>query len=98
MTKEELDNLIKDYKDGFVTDNELIVAVEEISDNIHDRQSLIDLAIYHIQHDNICLARHILNAVDNDWAHWYDYNTGMGTLDTPTAIKSVEDLYDYVED
>lgn len=97
MTREELDNLIKDYKDGFVTDNELVGAVEEISDDIHDRQSLIDLAIYHIQHDDIYLARHILDAVDNDWANWYGYDADMGVLDTPTAIKSVEDLYDYVD-
>lgn len=97
MTKEELDNLIKDYKDGFVTFDEVIGEAEASTDYIHDRQSLIDLAIYHIQHDDIYLARHILDAVDNDWANWYGYDADMGVLDTPTAIKSVEDLYDYVD-
>lgn len=44
------------------------------------------------------LARHILDAVDKDYADWYSYDANYGTLETPTAIDNVNDLYDYVED
>lgn len=32
------------------------------------------------------------------YADWYNYDANMGTLETPTVIDDVEDLYDYVED
>ena len=37
-------------------------------------------------------------AVDNEYADFYSYDMSMGTLETPIAITSIDDLYDYVED
>ena len=76
---------------------------EIISDNcddfyiIIDRESLLDFAIYQINEGRLFLARHILDAVDSNYADWYSYDANYGTLETPTAIISIEDLYDYVD-
>ena len=40
----------------------------------------------------------VLDAVDNEYADFYSYDMSMGTLETPIAITSIDDLYDYVED
>ena len=76
---------------------------EIISDNcddfytIVDRESLLDFAIYQINEGGLFLARHILDAVYSNYADWYSYDANYGTLETPTAIISIEDLYDYVD-
>ena len=76
---------------------------EIVSDNcddfytIIDRESLLDFAIYQINEDRLFLARHILDAVDTDYADWYSYDANYGTLETPTAITSIEDLYDCID-
>ena len=62
-----------------------------------DRESLLDFAIYQINEGGLFLARHILDAVDSNYADWYSYDANYGTLETPTAIISIEDLYDYVD-
>lgn len=54
-------------------------------------------AINQIQNDRLFLARHILDAVDKEYADFYSYDMSMGTLETPTAITSIEDLYDFVD-
>lgn len=101
MTKDELNNLIADGK----TLDDVISDFEIDNGNIISRDSLKDFAIYQIEEDRLFLARHILDAIDNtyaddngEYAEWYSYDTTMGTLETPTAITSIEDLYDYVED
>lgn len=94
MKKAELDKLIADG----ATLNDAISNIEIDNDDIWYRESLLDFAIYQINEGRLFLARHILDAVDKDYADWYSYDANMGTLETPTAIDDVEDLYDYVED
>lgn len=103
MKKAELDKLIADG----ATLADAISNIEIDNDNIWCRESLLDFAIYQINEGRLSLARHILDAVDKDYADWYsydayadwyNYDANMGTLETPTAIDDVEDLYDYVED
>lgn len=94
MKKTELDKLIADGK----TFDDIIYDFEANDDYIVSRDIILDFAINQIQNDRLFLARHVLDAVDKDYAYFYSYDMSMGTLETPTAIKNVNDLYDYVED
>ena len=94
MTKDELNNLIADGK----TLDDVIYYFEANNDYIVSRDIILDFAINQIQNDRLFLARHVLDAVDKEYADFYSYDMSMGTLETPTAITSIEDLYDYVED
>ena len=62
MKKTELDKLISD---GRYLDDILNASCENF-DNIVDRESLLDFAIYQINEGRLSLARHILDAVDTD--------------------------------
>lgn len=94
MTKDELNNLIADGK----TLDDVIYYFEDNNDYIVSRDIILDFAINQIQNDRLFLARHVLDAVDKEYADFYSYDMSMGTLETPTAITSIDDLYDYVED
>ena len=101
MKKAELDKLVADGK----TLDDVICDFEIDNDDIISRDSLKDFVIYQIEEDRLFLARHILDAIDNtyaddkgEYAEWYSYDTTMGTLEAPTAIYDINDLYDYVED
>ena len=94
MKKAELDKLIADGK----TFDDIIYDFEANDDYIVSRDIILDFAINQIQNDRLFLARHILDAVDKDYADFYSYDMSMGVLETPTAICDVNDLYDYVED
>lgn len=94
MTKDELNKLIADGK----TFDDIIYDFEANNDYIVSRDIILDFAINQIQNDRLFLARHVLDAVDNEYADFYSYDMTMGTLETPIAITSIEDLYDYVED
>lgn len=93
MTKEELDKLIADGK----TLDDVIYDFELSNDEIVSRDIILDFAINQIQNDRLFLARHILDAVDKEYADFYSYDMSMGTLEMPTAITSIEDLYDFVD-
>lgn len=94
MTNDELNKLIADGK----TLDDVIYDFEANNDYIVSRDIILDFAINQIQNDRLFLARHVLDAVDKEYADFYSYDMSMGTLETPTAITSIEDLYDYVED
>lgn len=94
MTKDELNKLIADGK----TFDDVIYDFEANNDYIVSRDIILDFAINQIQNDRLFLARHVLDAVDKEYADFYSYDMSMGTLETPMAITSIDDLYDYVED
>lgn len=94
MTKDELNKLIADGK----TLDDVIYDFEANNDYIVSRDIILDFAINQVQNDRLFLARHVLDAVDKEYADFYSYDMSMGTLETPTAITIIEDLYDYVED
>lgn len=93
MKKAELDNLIANGK----TLDDLIYDFELNNDEIVSRDIILDFAINQIQNDRLFLARHVLDAVDKEYADFYSYDMSMGTLEMPTAITSIEDLYDFVD-
>ena len=76
---------------------EALEKLEEEKDQITTREALKHSVIYHIQNDNIFLAAHILSAINEKYADYYDYDYCMGTLDKPTPLTSLEDLQDYCE-
>ena len=94
MTKDELNKLIADGK----TFDDVIYDFEANNDYIVSRDIILDFAINQIENDRLFLARHVLDTVDNEYADFYSYDMSMGTLETPIAITSIDDLYDYVED
>lgn len=67
-------------------------------DDIHTREELLEFAKYQIDEDSIFLALHVLEAVNGDNAEYYNYDFGMGTLETPTPIKDSDDLEYIIDD
>ena len=75
-------------------------AVEKLSsekEQITTYETLKSFAIENINNDNLFLAIHILQGINEKQADYYDYDYCMGTLDTPTAIETKEDLKDYLD-
>lgn len=60
--------------------------------------TLKDFAVTMIEEDNIFLAIHVLEAMNEDDADYYLYDTSMGTLETPIPIDCKEDLEDFIEE
>lgn len=76
-------------------------AVEELQEqnaSITTYDALKDFAIQNIENENLFVAIHILQSINEEQAEYYDYDYSMGTLDTPRAITTLEDLEDYLED
>lgn len=80
------------------------MSMEEIIEKLRDQgtdivsyEELKEYAVAQINGDNLLCAIHILEAVNEDTADWYDYDFSMGTLETPTAIRSKDDLIDYID-
>ena len=87
MTKKELNTL---------TFDEAIEKLEEENDCITTYNILKEFAIDNINNDNLFIAIHILQAIQDE-SEYYNYDYNMGTLETPTPITSLEDLEDYCE-
>jgi len=75
-------------------------AVEKLSsekEQITTYKTLKSFAIENINNDNLFLAIHILQGINEKQADYYSYDYCMGTLETPTAIETKEDLKNYLE-
>ena len=83
MTKKEFKNK---------TFEEVIDVLREERCDITDYESLKDFAKHHIDEDNLNVAIHILQAIWNDEAEYYEYDYCMGTCQTPSGITTKEDL------
>lgn len=60
-------------------------------------KDLKNLAIDSIKDDEILVATHILNALNNDTANYYNYDVSMGALEDVTPITSKEDFIDFLK-
>ena len=76
---------------------EAIEKLQEENNCITTYSILKEFAIDNINNDNLFIAIHILQALQENEADYYNYDYCMGTLETPTPIKSLEDLEDYCE-
>lgn len=55
---------------------------------------LKNYAMSQIEEENLTLAIHILESINENCAEYYIYDYSMGTLETPNALND-EDLYNY---
>lgn len=71
-------------------------AVKEMEEgySITSYDSLKDFAISKINDDNLFVAIHILKALNEEQADYYCYDYSEGTLDTPRALSTTQDLID----
>lgn len=92
MTKKRFETLVK--KEGFEN------AMDYLKENplITDCASLKDYAIDCIKEDNIELAVHILQAINNSptLSIWFYYDYIAGTRCTPQSLVCIDDVENYI--
>lgn len=81
-----------------LTLEEIFDVAQNLDSSFWTYKDLKNLAIDSIKDDEILLATHILNALNNAPANYYNYDTSMGALEDVTPITSKEDFIDYLED
>ena len=75
-------------------------AAQELSENderITTYETLKEFAKENIDSDRLFLAIHILKAIWENSADYYDYDYCMGTLDTPSPHLVIKDHEEYCE-
>ena len=80
-----------------LTLEQLFDVAQNLDSSFWNYKDLKNLAIDSIKDDNILVAAHILNALNNDPANYYNYDTSMGALEDITPITSKEDLLDLLK-
>ena len=80
-----------------LTFDEAIEKLQEENNCITTIDVLKEFAIDNIKNDNLFIAIHILQSIQENEADYYNYDYSMGTLETPTPIESLEDLEDFCE-
>lgn len=83
MTRTEFDNM--EFEEV------MEVLYEERAD-ITTYEELKEFATYNVENDNLFVAIHILEALQNDSEEWYLYDYCMGTLETPSSVTCKEDV------
>ena len=80
--------------------NEAIYEMEQEIDDIFHFDTIKEMAIEKIKHDDIGWGLHLLQAIYEDTtdAEYYLYDYNLGRMSTPTPITSVKDLLPYCED
>lgn len=81
-----------------LTFDEAVAKLQEETNCITTIDTLKDFAIKNINEDNLFLSIHILIALQENSADYYNYDYCMGTLDTPTPITNLKDLEDFCEE
>ena len=71
--------------------------MEEGDNNITTLETLKDFIKIKIDDDGLYLAAHVLDAIRESDADFWDYDYSMGTLDRPTPLTETLDLIDYCE-
>lgn len=80
-----------------LTLEQLFDVAQNLDSSFWTYEDLKDFAIDMIKEDNILLAAHILNALNDDTANYYNYNVSMGALEDVTPITSKEDFVDFLK-
>ena len=80
-----------------LTLEELFIIAKELDSSFWTYKELKNLAIDNIKDDDILVATHILNALNNDPTNYYNYDTSMGTLEDVTPITSKEDFINFLK-
>jgi len=51
-----------------------------------------------LDEDNFIFAEHLIVALNNTDAYYYDYDFSLGTFETPKPLTELEDLEEYCDD
>lgn len=70
---------------------------QEIDGTFWTYEDLKYFAINRIEDDNLNIAIHILNALNDDQEEYYNYDSTMGTLEEVTPITSKKDLIELLK-
>lgn len=70
--------------------DEVMEQLNEEKDDITTYDNLKEFAKEKIDNNDLFVAIHILEAIRNDDAEWYEYDYSMGTLQTPSGITEKE--------
>ena len=81
-----------------LTLEQLFIIAQELDNSFRAYEDLKDFIIDMIKEDNILLATHILNALNDDQQEYYNYDVGMGTLEEVAPITTKEEFINYLED
>ena len=87
--KKQLNNL---------TLEELFIIAQELDHTFWAYKDLKDFAIDLIKDDNILLATHILNALNDYPVEYYNYDASMGTLDEVAPITTKPNFIYFLKD
>lgn len=77
--------------------NELISQLQEETDEVTSYEELKEFAINKIKSDDLFIAIHILEAINDDTADYYLYDYCMGTLTAPSSITEKADIEHLIE-
>lgn len=80
-----------------LTLEELFIIAQDLDSSFWTYKELKNLAIDNIKDDDILVTTHILNALNNDPANYYNYDTSMGALEDVTPITSKEDFINFLK-
>lgn len=89
MTREDYNN--KNFE-------EVMEQLNEERDDIATYETLKEYAKEKIEEDNLLVGIHILEALQNDDAGWYEYDFCMGTCQTPSGITEKKDIEHMIDD
>lgn len=80
------------------TFEEIMEQLNEERDDITTYEMLKEFAKEKIDGDDLLVAIHILQALKNDDAEWYEYDYCMGTCQTPSGIDKKEHVEHMIDD
>ena len=80
-----------------LTLGQLFDVAQDLDSSFWTYKELKNLAIDNIKDDDILVATHILNALNDDPANYYNYDVSMGTLEDVTPITSKEDFINFLK-
>lgn len=81
-----------------LTLEQLFIIAQELDNSFWAYEDLKNFVVDKIQDDDIFIATHILNALYNNEAEYYNYDSTMGILDTVAPITTKEEFINYLED
>ncbi len=80
-----------------LTLEQLFDIAQNLDSSFWTYKDLKNLAIDSIKDDDILVATHILNALNDNDASYYNYDVSMGALEDVTPITTKEDFIDYLQ-
>lgn len=76
---------------------DLFIIAQNLDSTFWAYKDLKNFVVDKIQDDNILVATHILNALNDELAEYYNYDASMGILDKIASITTKEEFINYLE-